>query len=778
MKLKRRDIFDADHREVRGGVDEISEGFKLLWTKYMSNDFGAKSFKDTEEGKAFSWEEVQAEQPSTEDPLEREDVEEAPSASLSVEQAATRKSKPAPRNPWDDYDASDDVYAEHNLGRPPTVSDHCDRAVTHLEGHVESYHYRLEEDVNGKLVDHVVIDGHAYELIVVDQNMLISDTKRFWFRQEVKDNLTKFSKVLRGRSDKFEKLNFDSNVFLDLEDFAAAYLQDCRAQDRRLSMEDIIAAVQKDKKGRMEVLCAAGLQIASRQGLAYWPFKIRCVQGHNEGALANADPFALATLVYCSPYLSVEDRAAFAGKPCCDELEKIPSVLYHRTAPGRWKSILDYGFIPGGGPRVNTGRAHNYFATHTVDQADYVSGLRRLNTVQITVDARAAVSQDNIVFMKTSSDGILTESVVRPEHIISVLDTESGEYLWTKPRAAKKAPLDVSVEERVKAIEEGKAAPAYPYKSLPAEPPSATPRSQPKEASTASSSSAKPPEPKEKPPKPTRPAPRPPKRDPYELPGSPRLKPEAEARLKAKKETAEPSVPASVATEPKVEPKAEVKIDKTKIKEDPGKQQPKTPPKTKEPPKPRPLDPSVPKPPSSKPSSAKGPAVPPPVAKSLHASGPPPKADSTATTIPPATGTFSGYGRSDAAATLTGMPTTSSVESEELKCPDCGAGTVEGQLICDVCGKRFVETTTAKRKKMGVKRQELVDKLGIRFNLSADNLRRLSQDQMEELNLVQETQGRGTQSPESSLLETARKRHNRSKEFGFHSLLKVFQNVT
>lgn len=54
----------------------------------------------------------------------------------------------------------------------------------------------------------------------------------------------------------------------------------------------------------------------------------------------------------------------------------------------------------------------------------------------------------------------------------------------------------------------------------------------------------------------------------------------------------------------------------------------------------------------------------------------------------------------------------------------------------------------------------------------------MTEDQLRELDLVQETQGRGAQGPESALLEVSRKRSKRAHGLGFHSCVDRFEMDT
>ena len=126
--------------------------------------------------------------------------------------------------------------------------------------------------------------------------------------------------------------------------------------------------------------------------LAYWPFRIRAVQGHTKRAISTAaasDTFN-ATLIYANSGAAALAKVAATGKTIVTP-EDTPGVVYHRTTRGNWKGILDNGFIPGGGERVSSGRAHSYFSEARVDENSYVSGLGAERPVEIRVAMQEAV---------------------------------------------------------------------------------------------------------------------------------------------------------------------------------------------------------------------------------------------------------------------------------------------------------------------------------------------------------------------------------------------------
>ena len=169
-----------------------------------------------------------------------------------------------------------------------------------------------------------------------------------------------------------------------------------------------MALLWHDSTARFEFQCVAGHQTATRKGLAYWPFKIRAAQWHSKRAISTAaasDTFN-ATAIYADSSAAALKKVSATGKTIITP-EETPGVIYYRTTRGNWKGILDSGFIPGGGDRVSSGRAHSYLSEARVEEGNYVSGLRADCPVEIRVAMQEAV-RDGVVFIDRKESGQLT----------------------------------------------------------------------------------------------------------------------------------------------------------------------------------------------------------------------------------------------------------------------------------------------------------------------------------------------------------------------------------
>ena len=96
------------------------------------------------------------------------------------------------------------------------------------------------------------------------------------------------------------------------------------------------------------------------------------------------------------------------------------------------------------------------FADKQVGDKEYVSGVRAQRPIEIRVAMREAVTA-GLVFIRTTSDGILTKDVVPPQFILSIEDVENKSNLYVRKEAvekvAKATGATTSVKERIAAFE-------------------------------------------------------------------------------------------------------------------------------------------------------------------------------------------------------------------------------------------------------------------------------------------------------------------------------------
>ena len=141
----------------------------------------------------------------------------------------------------------------------------------HAKGQVEEYRYHI-----GEVVEHVIIDSHPYELI----------TRTCWQMDGAKDlawpwrlqrHATKVNAITRGQPAR-NVSDFDPEMRMELEDFFREFNLMLPNKVKEPTVTELIPLLADDNNCRFEFRCVAGLQSATRKGLAYWPFKIRAVQ--------------------------------------------------------------------------------------------------------------------------------------------------------------------------------------------------------------------------------------------------------------------------------------------------------------------------------------------------------------------------------------------------------------------------------------------------------------------------------------------------------------------
>ena len=122
---------------------------------------------------------------------------------------------------------------------------------------------------------------------------------------------------------------------MDLEDFFKEFNSMLPKKVTPPTVEELIALLSYDNKCRFEFRCVAGLQLATRKGLAFWPFKIRAVQGHSEKAVQKAaasDTFN-ATLVFAGGGTPALSKVSLTGK--------LLATLEDRMQAGRVSLMMD-----------------------------------------------------------------------------------------------------------------------------------------------------------------------------------------------------------------------------------------------------------------------------------------------------------------------------------------------------------------------------------------------------------------------------------------------------
>ena len=262
----------------------------------------------------------------------------------------------------------------------------------HLTGQAD-YRYTEVEDVHGKVVPGVIVDGHPHELILIS-GWDFSPPPR-WYRmpQWLKSHLTRASGILRGNITTNDwDSEHDEDRFLDLNQFVSALFAEL--PEARMKVTDLMHMGKLDNKNRFEFLAIAGHQRATGINQTYWPLKIRAATGHNNLFIRSEnDLFFNADVVYVRHQDAGRDLSDFRGTgvPVMESLDDVPAMAFHRTFHAAIKGIQQDGLLVGGGARRNSGRAHIYLARNQIRQNEVVPGNRRLNPIEVVVALREAV---------------------------------------------------------------------------------------------------------------------------------------------------------------------------------------------------------------------------------------------------------------------------------------------------------------------------------------------------------------------------------------------------
>ena len=246
--------------------------------------------------------------------------------------------------------------------------------------------------------------------------------------------LKRFSGIIRGGNRRaVHCLNMDAEGWLLVDD-VLQYLNDNSTD--KWSLAEIIDAFKFDKKERFAIR-GPNIGHSSYLELPVWPFQIRANQGHSQTAVSKNPKLATATAVsFFDPRPRPELEgggkdytAARNGKPL-EMATEFPTRLYHRTSRASAMAIVEEGFMVGGGPQVESGKAHVYFADRPLEDMQYKLGVRAAAKFEMVVDTEIAMYL-GALFFRTTSDGILTTDRVHPRAVLGVRDTTTDETVWS-----------------------------------------------------------------------------------------------------------------------------------------------------------------------------------------------------------------------------------------------------------------------------------------------------------------------------------------------------------
>ena len=454
-----QETWDDLRRNMSAVLDELPRSYQETCANITKLLFGESRRHIVPTGRSFTKEDVEAQQPDTEDYIDIKTMpsgtfaeppkDDPPKAAGDGEPAASSratilvqtaevmlKSRPkaAPASmdePADDKGATSSQYQPQATARLEGQASGHVKAYW-MEEHLPEYQYTMVTNADGDDVPGILFEGTAYELELISASDVETIASQTRVDKKFSDFATRVNKVCRGHGS-CAKVPMDKDLWIDLEDFAKAFRKEV-PPDVFITVANLFGTAMKiDKHGksRFQFLCAkiSHFPVDNGLGMPYYPVKIRAIQGHSEAALKTAGGlYANSTMVYCSDHVSPERKAAFTGVPLC-AMTEVPEVVFHRTMKSSWKSIAQNGLIPGGGATVNSGRAHIYMAEHCIGTQGYRSGLRAKCPIEVKIAMRQAV-EAGVIFSRTEMDGILCSERIPPQFLVSI--SEEGQVLWSR----------------------------------------------------------------------------------------------------------------------------------------------------------------------------------------------------------------------------------------------------------------------------------------------------------------------------------------------------------
>ena len=163
------------------------------------------------------------------------------------------------------------------------------------------------------------------------------------------------------------------------------------------------------------------------------PFKIRCVQGHQEEFLKKRSPTIGASRVFCAEHR----RDRYPKRPTEGGLSNAPPRLFHRTSNAAAMEIIRHGLTPGGSGVSQSGRRHSYLSPYQVGDAAYKSGVRANQPIEVAFDTEL-VLRLGVDLTLTTSDAVTTSQHIPNACILWVKHTKDNTFVYSITDADKR----------------------------------------------------------------------------------------------------------------------------------------------------------------------------------------------------------------------------------------------------------------------------------------------------------------------------------------------------
>ena len=170
------------------------------------------------------------------------------------------------------------------------------------------------------------------------------------------------SGILRGYMSSQLNSKTDYNGYAHIDDVKRELLTGRFKHDAaRWSIETFMSIIAYDDKDGFEVLAAVDINHSLIESKVV-PFKIRCVQGHQESFLKNRSPTIGAARVFCAEHR----RGNYPKRLVENGLANVSPRMYHRTSSAAAIEIIRHGLIPGGSGVSHSGRRHSYLSPYQI----------------------------------------------------------------------------------------------------------------------------------------------------------------------------------------------------------------------------------------------------------------------------------------------------------------------------------------------------------------------------------------------------------------------------
>ena len=279
-----QETWDDLRRNMSAVLDELPRSYQETCANITKLLFGESRRHIVPTGRSFTKEDVEAQQPDTEDYIDTKTMPSgmfaeppsddppkaagdgeptAPSRATILVQTAEvmlksrPKAAPAPADePADDKGATSSQYRPQATARLEGQASGHVKAYW-MEEHLPEYQYTMVTNADGDDVPGILFEGTAYELELISASDVETIASQTRVDKKFSDFATRVNKVCRGHGS-CAKVPMDKDLWIDLEDFAKAFRKEV-PPDVFITVSNLFGTAMKiDKHGksRFQFLCA------------------------------------------------------------------------------------------------------------------------------------------------------------------------------------------------------------------------------------------------------------------------------------------------------------------------------------------------------------------------------------------------------------------------------------------------------------------------------------------------------------------------------------------